>query len=108
MDNLSWILPLVIALVVIGIALGVVMLWVSSRGKFMFLHCVALDKAEIDVPWNKFAHEGNSLFRFRLVLGLIGCVPMLPLAAVAVVMVVRMVNRGEPDARSILVLVGVV
>src|SRR5712671_7813141 len=41
MDNLSWIVPLAIALVVVAVALGVVMVWISSRGKFMFLNCVA-------------------------------------------------------------------
>ena len=28
----------------------------------MFLHCVALDKAEVGEPWNKFGREANSLF----------------------------------------------
>jgi hypothetical protein len=106
--NLTWILPLAIALAFIGLAVWVVVMWVSSRGKFMFLHCVALEKAEIDAPWYKFAREGNSVFLFRLVLGLIGMVPMLPLAAIATVMIVRMVRRDEFDIHSILVLAGVV
>jgi hypothetical protein len=44
----------------------------------MFLHCVATNKSEVKVPWHKFRKHGNSLFLFRIVLGLIG------LAAVAV------------------------
>jgi len=107
MNNLSWILPLAVVLLLIAFVLGVVMMWLSSRGKFMFLHCVALEKAEVNVPWHKFAREGNSLFLFRLVLGLIGMVPMLTLVALAVVMVIHMINRGEPDIRGILVLVGI-
>ena len=108
MDNLAWIVPLAIALVILGIAVGVVLLWVSSRGKFMFLHCVALDKAEISEPWHKFARQGQSLFLFRLVLGLIGAIPMLPLLVVAVVMVFKMFERGKPDVAGVLAVVGVV
>jgi hypothetical protein len=107
MENLYWILPLAIAVVIISVALGIVMMWLNSRGKFMFLHCVALDRTEVSVPWHKFAREGNSLFLFRLVLGLIGMIAMLPLVAVAVVIVVGMVRRGEPDIHSILLLVGI-
>ncbi len=38
----------------------------------MFLHCVAQNKAEVKVPWTKFQQHANSLFLFRIVLGLIG------------------------------------
>jgi hypothetical protein len=37
----------------------------------MFLHCVAENKAEVKVPWTKFRQHANSLFLFRIVLGLI-------------------------------------
>ena len=38
----------------------------------MFLHCVAQNKDEVKVPWTKFQQHANSLFLFRIVLGLIG------------------------------------
>jgi hypothetical protein len=101
--NLTWILPLAIALFILCVALGVVMLWVSSRGKFMFLHCVALDKAEIAEPWDQFAREGNSLFRFRLVLGLVFAVPALSLFALIAFKVWRMIEGGAPTVRGIVV-----
>jgi hypothetical protein len=107
MENLYWILPLFVALVVICFTVGVVMMWLSSRGKFMFLHCVAHDKAEVSEPWHKFARQGNSLFLFRLVLSLIGMFLMLPLVALAVVAVIKMVHRGEADLPGILTLVGI-
>jgi hypothetical protein len=105
-ENLSWILPLVGFLMVFGLALWVLLIWLSSRGRFIFLHCVALDKAEVAEPWNKYAHEGNSLCRFRLVFGLIGMVLIMPLVVLAVILVVRMVNYGGFRPGSILVLVG--
>jgi hypothetical protein len=82
-------------------------LWVRSRGKFMFLHCVALNKAEIEVPWRKFVAEGNSLFVFRLVLGLAWMIPIVPFVIVTVLLVIRMVNRGAPDMHVIIPLIGV-
>jgi hypothetical protein len=105
-DNLGWIVPAAAAAVILLLALWLLILWLSSRGKFMFLHCVALDKAEVAEPWNKFEREANSLFWFRLVLGLIGMVLMLPMLAFIAMLVVRMVLRGEPDAAGIMVAAG--
>src|SRR6185503_13938102 len=81
MSNLGWIVPLVVGVVILALALGLLFLWLNSRGKFIFLHCVALNKAEVAAPWHKFAREGNSLFWFRLVIGLVGLVLTLPLVA---------------------------
>jgi hypothetical protein len=100
MNNLNWLLPLTIVLVVFAIAAGVAILWVRCRGTFMFLHCVALNKAEIAVPWNKYAAASNSLFAFRLVLGLISIVPLLPIFAVMLVTFFRLINQ-TPSLRQI-------
>ena len=97
LGNLGWLVPLVVALLVGGLALGVLLTWLNSRGKFIFLHCVALDKAEVGEPWHQFAREGNSLFWFRLVLGLISMILTLPLVGLIVVLVIRMVRLGTPD-----------
>jgi hypothetical protein len=67
-DNLSWIIPVGIALVVIAFVVWILMIWVSSRGKFMFVHCVSQNRAEVHVPWSTYAMQGNSLFKFRLVM----------------------------------------
>lgn len=106
LDNLAWIVPAAVAVAIVLLALWLLILWLSSRGKFMFLHCVALDKAEVAGPWTKFAREANSLFRFRLALGLMGMVLVLPTIAGIAMMTVRMVLRGEPDAASIMVAAG--
>jgi hypothetical protein len=94
-NNLGWIIPLAAVLVVMGLAFWLLLLWLNSRGKFMFLHCVALDKAEVVEPWNQFAYEANSLFLFRLCLGLIGMVLMLPFLGIAIVIVVKMCLSGQ-------------
>lgn len=67
--------PLWTSLIVFGvlflIALIITLNWLSSRGKFMFLHNVVNDKAEISKPWRAYKSEGNSLFLWRLVYGFI-------------------------------------
>jgi hypothetical protein len=72
LNNLYWIVPLVVTAIVVSIVLWLVFTWLSSRGKFMFLHCVAENKAEVKAPWTKFREHANSLFLFRIVLGIIG------------------------------------
>lgn len=106
MFNLDWIIPVAILLVLFVVALWLLMLWLNSRGKFMFLHCVALDKAEVAEPWSKFKNESNSLFRFRIVLGLIGMVLTLPLVVLMLLAILRMVLQGEADVAGVLTAVG--
>jgi hypothetical protein len=105
-NNLDWIIPAAAGAMILLLALWLLILWLSSRGRFMFLHCVALDKAEVAEPWNKFEREANSLFWFRLVMGLIGTVLMLPMLAGIALMIVRMVLRGEPDTGGIMIAAG--
>lgn len=57
--------------VLIAIAIIVVLTWVSSRGVFMFLDSVVHDRVEIARPWREYQKEGNSLFVWRLVFGLV-------------------------------------
>jgi hypothetical protein len=57
-----------------AITLGVVILWLSSRGTFMFLDNVVRDKAEVAAPWRRYARAGDSLFLWRLVFSLIAFV----------------------------------
>jgi hypothetical protein len=47
----------------------ILFLWLSSRGKFMFLNYVVHKQAEIAEPWHEFRKEGDSLFVWRLVCG---------------------------------------
>jgi hypothetical protein len=101
MQNLHWIIPVAAALVLFALAWGLLMTWLSSRGKFMFLYCVALDRAEVKRPWSEFAREGNSLFWFRFVLGLIGVVLLLPLLGGAFFVIGPMIYHDSADGVGI-------
>ncbi len=105
-NNLFWIIPLAIIVVLLIIALIVLLTWLSSRGHFMFLHCVALNKAEIKVPWSKFSKQGNSFFLFRIVLGVISfAVIMLLVAMLIVIGVLLFAGGGDPHPLGIILMV---
>ncbi len=69
-DHPGWFIAIV-TFVLVLIAVGITFTWLSSRGMFMFLDNVAQDKAEFVKPWKQYKTEGNSLFLWRLVFGLI-------------------------------------
>ena len=50
MENLHWIIPVAVVVTIIGIVVWLAFTWLSSRGRFMFLHCVAHNKAEVSTP----------------------------------------------------------
>lgn len=73
----AWILdhPDLFTLIIIGVvflfALIIVLTWLSSRGKFMFLDNVVHNRAKVTKPWYDYRIQGNSLFVWRFVFGLI-------------------------------------
>jgi hypothetical protein len=69
--NLAWLIPVACIVITVAVLIGFVLSWLRSRGQFMFLHCVAKNKAEVSIPWTKYASHGNSLFLFRIAFGLI-------------------------------------
>jgi hypothetical protein len=104
--NLFWIIPVTVALVVFCVVFWLLILWLNSRGKFMFLHCVALDKAEVAEPWTKFAGAANSLFRFRIGLGLAGMIVLLPLLALIIADILAMVLQERANAAGVMLALG--
>ena len=93
LDNSYWIIPLAVTITVLVIVIGLLIAWLNSRGRFMFLHCVATNKAEVRVPWTKFRKHGNSLFLFRIVLGLIG-LAVVGVPVIAIIALVIMLASG--------------
>lgn len=58
--------PIVAGVILLAIVLGLVILWLSSRGRFVFLDDVMRGRDAITEPWRRFARLGNSLFLWRL------------------------------------------
>lgn len=105
-DNLAWIVPLAIVVTLIIVALALLILWLSSRGRFMFLHNVATNRAEVVLPWHHYRAHGNSLFLFRVVLALCGFVLIVPFLIALGWAVIRMVNQEAIIAGPFLVAAG--
>lgn len=67
----------------------------------MFLHCVATNKAQVAVPWHKFRQQGNSLFLFQIVLGIISFIVVIVPIIGIVVLVIMMGTGSAPGIVSI-------
>lgn len=78
----SWIWITGLSVAVVGIiAMITVFAWLRARGAFMFVDCIVKNRGAIAEPWREFKKQGNSLFLFSLVVGLvmIGLVILLAL-----------------------------
>jgi len=71
--NPEW-TTLIMAGVVLVIGLVILLTWLSSRGKFIFLDNVIHDRALVKKPWAEYAGIAKSLFLWRLGFGLVGAV----------------------------------
>ncbi len=104
--------PVVFTLILVGVVflfiLGIVLLWISSRGKFMFLDNVVHDKAEVKAPWYEYKREGNSLFIWRLVYGLLVFVVVVISLIVAFVKIREMYYDYSALSEKIFSIMGMV
>ena len=68
MEHPGWVSLIIIGIIVLIIII-VVLTWLGSRGKFMFLDNVIHDRKLIKVPWREYKVQGDSLFLWRLAFG---------------------------------------
>ncbi len=107
--HLSVIIPVFLAVLILITALWLVLTWLSSRGKFMFLHCVANNEAQVKVPWHKFQKHGNSLFLFRIVLGIISFAAIvIPVIITVLLVLLSSKAEGGPSLTAIIGLCSIV
>jgi hypothetical protein len=69
-SNFSRVWALGIPLLLLAILVTVLLLWISSRGKFIFLDNLIHERGAIVEPWRRYARLGDSLFLWRLGLAL--------------------------------------
>ncbi|MCH8342942.1 MAG: hypothetical protein IH983_03040 [Planctomycetes bacterium] len=62
--NLGVVIAVVLIVLIVMLMIGLLILWVRSRGKFMFLDGVVHNRGAVVAPWKAFRLHGNSLFRF--------------------------------------------
>ncbi|HEY3246125.1 MAG TPA: hypothetical protein VGM03_22505 [Phycisphaerae bacterium] len=82
-SNLYWLIPVVIAGLLLILALGALLLWLQSRGRFMLMAGIARNDARVAAPWHEFREHGNSLFVFTLLMQLASAIVILPVLVAA-------------------------
>jgi hypothetical protein len=105
MDHPGWTVVILFAIAVVVVVI-VVLTWASSRGVFMFLDSVARDRVEIAKPWREYQREGNSLFVWRLVFGLVCFVVFGGLVAIFFAQGAVLYDAGYRRAVPIIFIVG--
>jgi hypothetical protein len=105
----EWVLDHLVPVVVIGsivfavlFVVWLLLLWLSSRGKFIFLDGVVNNRGAVVEPWHRHRERANSLFLFRFVLGLVGALVILGL--VLVMLATMWIGAESQMAKPVLVL----
>lgn len=92
----GWVIPLAIIAVLAVLCIVAVLLWVGSRGRFIFTDCIVRNRGAIVEPWHEFRREGNSLFFLSLVIALV----FIGIVAIGVVTMVIPAVSGGSDVVS--------
>ena len=103
-ENLTWLVPLAVFVGLFGLAVWLLFTWLSSRGRFMFLNSVARNSSEIANPWRNYSRQGDSVFLFRILFGIISLVLFAPIVVTLVVSVLTMARGGRGDGAALLLL----
>src|SRR6476620_10701445 len=67
-DVPPWVIPLAIGGGLLVLAIIVLLLWLNSRGRFIFTDCIVRNRGAIVEPWHEFRTEGNRYFVIQLVI----------------------------------------
>ena len=100
--SIGWIITIVILLV------SLLLFWLSSRGKFMFLDGVVRNRGAVVEPWHKYKSLANSLFLWRFILLIVGLVSMALIVIVSIMIAVPDIKAGRFGSNAILALVIVI
>ena len=65
-DHYELIVLGVMCFVIFVAIVSTLVMWLSSRGQFLFVAGVARDQAAVRAPWSEFREQGSSLFWFRV------------------------------------------
>lgn len=67
---LPWLIPAGVMVLLVVLAIALLVVWLKSRGQFMFLNGIVHNRAAVSEPWTTYRNEGNSLFGFKFVVWL--------------------------------------
>jgi len=85
---------IILLLIVFGLALALLLAWLSSRGEFMFLDNVVHRRAKVSQPWREFGRLADSLFLWRIGVQIVCGVFAIALVLPALFTIVPIVEGG--------------
>jgi len=91
-----------LAFFMICIAVGLLIQWLSSRGKFMFLDNVVRNRAEIKEVWRKFKPLANSFFKLQICLILISFAVFLLIVLISLLVAWSAITNKVFDTNAII------
>lgn len=92
-----WLPVIIIGFLIFALALIIVLMWLKSRGSFVFTDCIARNRGAIAEPWREYRTEGNSYFVFQLLVMLGGMATVVVLAIVFVLLGFLAGGHREPS-----------
>jgi len=92
-----WLLPFIVVIVVCGVIFALVLLWIASRGRFIFTDCVVKNRAAIVMPWGEYRREGNSYFLFFLAVMFLAILT-IGILFLLIAMPLKLFNSGNGSA----------
>jgi hypothetical protein len=104
-DHPGWFL-FILCCIVFLVGLVILLTWLSSRGKFMFLDNVVHDHKLIVKPWHDFRVLGDSLFLWRLCYGIICGIIILSFFAFSFFVIYHLKISDPPAIAKILPIAG--
>lgn len=100
--NVVLIVFVAVAIFVVVMVIWLLVLWLSSRGRFMFLNCVAHNTDKIKEPWRNYRIQANSLFLFQVVAVILFFVGLSPLVAVMIWCVI-LLSKGSAYVNAFII-----
>lgn len=97
----GWLVAIAV-LIFLGVVIGVLLSWVSARGKFVFLDNIVHDRALIAAPWREYRSEANSFFLWSLLFGVISAAISLPYLVYCFISLRHTYDAGQ-DVRALIV-----
>jgi len=107
LDHPGWFILILFGITALT-AFIILLTWLSSRGKFMFLDNVVHDRAQVVKPWYEFKKHGNSLFLWRLCFGIICFILFLMFLVQCYMIAVDVYEGNYPPGIPVLIIIGMV
>lgn len=107
-EHLLIIITVFSLVMIVALAIGLVLVWINSRGKFMFLDNVVHDRRNVAEPWHRFRQLGNSLFLWQIIFGLVSMFLVLLVCGLGVLTAWPKIHGGSFGAANIAGLAGVI